>query len=192
MISFKTKEDFLPSTLILLSLVVLTGALVFMLLVPEPSTADIVSNRKATIRKLSEDVLYSKHRADEARNAVEPRLWMGSQNHVSAAVLGLVTASSTEASLKLTAFRPQRTVDLDGITELPFTVQISGTFADIRQVMRSLDGPHSRVVLCSVAVNASEEVTNTVQATLVISAYVASPTSQASTTEANGNDNAQA
>jgi hypothetical protein len=190
MISFKTREDYLPSSLMLISIVLLLGCLIYMIVVPAPTTAGDVISRNAKINTVTSDILYSRKRANEARAAVVPKLWTGSSNHVSAAVLALITANTSQNSLKLTAFRPQRTVDLDGVTELPYTVQLAGTFADIRDVMRSLDAGNSKVVLRSVQVNASEEVTNTVQATLVISAYIASSTDD-STTSTKGDVDAQ-
>ena len=193
MISFKTKEDVLPSSLILLSLVILTAALIYTLLIPDPTTAAVISSRHATIRTVTNDILYSQKRSDEASAAIEPRLWTGTPNHVSAAVLALVNESATGETLDMTAFRPQRSQDLDGVTELPFSVQLSGSFTGIRQVIRQIDGPKSKVVLRSVQVNASEEAQGTVTATLVISAYIQSPAdTSTSTTETGGTGNGQA
>ena len=175
MISFKTRADILPSTITLLAILILCGALLYTLLVPLPQYSSIDAVRTVKRAKMTNDILFYQKRQNEALAAISPRVWNGTTNHVIASVLALVTSNSDRQAVKLTAFRPQRTQDLDGVTELPFTIQLAGSYPAIRQVMRTLDSGGNKVVLRSVQVNASEQITNSVTATLGISTYIATP-----------------
>jgi hypothetical protein len=172
MISFKTKEDLLPSVLIILSSVAIIGILVFSLLFPVHSPAAIRQQATTDQNQIIDKIEHDKKDADSARAAIGPRLWKGDENHVGASVLALVTSFTAKNGVKLTAFRPQRTANLGGVLELPYTLQLAGPYPGIRAVMQSLDRTDNKVVLRSVQLSASEEVTGAVTSTLGISAYI--------------------
>jgi len=172
MINFKTKEDVLPSSLILFSLIAIVATVLFVVFVPAPSAEAVRRASSLTTNELLTQILDERQQADVARSAIGPRLWKGDANHVGADVLALVTASTQQNQVKLSAFRPQRTVDLGGVIELPYTIQLSGSYAGVRAVTENIDAKNSKVVLRSIQVNASEEVAGTVTSTLGISAYI--------------------
>jgi hypothetical protein len=184
MISFKTKDDTVPSVLIIFSIVAIVGVLLYSVLLPVPTVESMAASLNTQQRLLVSQNLVDEKQANIARAAVGTRLWHGDENHVGADVLAKVTASTENNNVKLTAFRPQRTDDLGGIVELPYTLQLTGPYPGIRAVMRDLDANGSKVVLRSVEVTASEEVTGSVTSTLGISAYISSnPSMSASTVE---------
>ena len=174
MISFKNRDEALPSALIVFSLVILAGTLFYMLLVPAPSAAGVAKGRQISHRKIQDEIDSARARVKELEAAARPRQWQGNADTVTAAVLGQLTAQANRRALKITAFRPQRAQVLEGIAELPFSVQISGPYPAVRDVVTSLDTPGSRLALRSVQVASSDAATSAVTATLGLSAYIAS------------------
>lgn len=175
MISFRRREDIVPSALILLAIVLLTGTLLYMLLVPPPSVAGQVAVREQAKQQLQRETVQAKQQARQAQAALGTRLWRGDADTISAAILALLTEQTHQHALKLGAFRPLRPQVLSGITELPFSVQISGPYPRVQAVMAALDAANTSVALRSVQIAASDETTDAVTATLGVSAYIASP-----------------
>ena len=173
MINFRQRDDVIPSALILCAIVILAATLAYMLLVPKPSVARLERGRERGRRQILREITDTRTRTKQAQAAVAPRLWQGDPNTVSSAVLALLTQQARHHALKLGAFRPERPQALGGVTELPFSVQVSGPYPKVQAVMTSLDGGKSRVVLRAVQVASSEETSDVVTATLGLSAYLA-------------------
>ncbi|HEX5322386.1 MAG TPA: type 4a pilus biogenesis protein PilO [Capsulimonadaceae bacterium] len=173
MFDFKQKERLLPSILIVVSLVIAAGAALFASLAPVPGGPAVGSNHTTTRRRMEKDIKLAQITGDKASKELHARLWQGNSESVSAGVLAQITKASSQQSLKLGAFRPQRTQPLGAVTEMPYAVQLSGPYPGIRAVMSSLDSANSKIVLRSVQLASSEQGTNTVSATLGVSAYLA-------------------
>ena len=173
MISFKRPEDVVPSCLILLSIFILAGTLLYMLLVPKPSAAGSTALSARSRRRLNSDIVATKKGNREAEAAVRPRLWHSDPQSVTATALAQMTDLAGKHLVKLTAFRPARSQEFDSITELRFEAQLSGPYAGIHAVMAALDARGSKVVLRGVQIASSQEAGNGVTATLGLSAFVA-------------------
>jgi len=145
MIDFKQKERLVPSLIIVISLVVMAAATLFDRLAPVPGGGAVGHSHTITRRRMAKDVDLAKISGENARKALAPRIWQGNPEVVSAGVLALITKSSNQQLLKVGAFRPQRVQPLGTITELPYTVQISGAYPGIRAVMSSLDSKNSKI-----------------------------------------------
>ncbi|HEY3330193.1 MAG TPA: type 4a pilus biogenesis protein PilO [Capsulimonadaceae bacterium] len=171
MINFKNKDEILPSTIILLSIIIMAATLAFMLLVPTPKP--IKPNYKS-LRDYTKRIASAKASQHTFRERIAPRIWSGDADTVSASVLSLLSNRANEKGVKLGAFRPQRAQPLAGVTEFPFIVQVTGSYSGVHGIMASLDAPGSRVVLRSVQVSSSQDAGTEVTVTLGLSAYVAS------------------
>ena len=169
MINFKQQDEVLPSALILLSIVLMAGALAFIWL-GKPSTTTSIS--QSTARKVYIQINDSKTVSKNILHEVRPRLWEGNSDTVAVSVLGVLAKATTANSLKLGAFRPQRSQPLACIIELPYTVQITGQYPGIRALMRTLDSKDSKIVLRSIQISSSGEATHEVTASLGLSAYI--------------------
>jgi Tfp pilus assembly protein PilO len=175
-IGFKNKDEGLASGLILLSILILLGSLTVMLFVPKPTTAGIVAGRDRSRRTIEEEIERAKERAKEIQAAVQPRLWTGTPESITASVLAQLTKEAAGRKLQIGAFRPQRPQMLTGVTELPFSVQVSGPYPVVRAFMTALDASGSKITLRSVQIASSDAATNAVTATLGISAFLESKT----------------
>jgi Tfp pilus assembly protein PilO len=181
MINFKNPEERAPSALIVLSLLILAGTLAYMLFVPAPSAAGIARGRVTSRRKIQDEIRSTRERNDAMEREVAPLLWQGSVESITSRVLARVTNLANRQNLKVAAFRPQKTQPLDATTELPFNVQVSGTYAQLRALVDQLDRPQSKVALRSVQVASSDTATDAVTAAITLSAYTltAEPTAPA-------------
>ena len=172
-ISFKRPEDVLPSALILLALVILAVSLGLILLAPVQTKAAVDKSHKNSLRKLVNQISDLNRRADSAQKEAATRLWTGDAETVSTSVLGSLTNQANSLSLKVGAFRPQRIVQVDGLTELPFSVQITGPYTRVRKVLATYDTSVSKVAIRSVQIASSaQSSTNDITATLQLSAYI--------------------
>ena len=173
MINFREPQFLVPSVLIVLSIAIMTGTLFYMVFVPPPSVAGLARGRAASLQEMEREIQSAKARTAQARQQIAPLVWTGNTDTISGAVLERLTAQARQRALSISAFRPQRTQDVGGVTELPFTVQLSGTYRSVHAVMNSLDAPGSRVVLRSAQIASSATGTG-VTATLGLTAYVVS------------------
>ncbi len=171
---------------------VLVAALLVGVLVPLPSTNGLAKSPELQLKDLNHQITMLQTQEQTAGQTIAARTWQGSQNDVSAAILANLTAQAKQEGLAVGSFRPQRTTDLNGVTELPYAVQITGPYPGVRLMMRSLDSPGSKVVLRSAQITAATNSTTDVAATLGLSAYVATdPIILAAAATAKANDGGQ-
>jgi hypothetical protein len=172
LISFRRREDVVSSCLILLSIIILTVTLLYMLIVPPPTVAGQVAGRERAKQQIQQEIADDRRAAKKGRAVVRTQAWRGNADTVSAALLAMMTTQTRQHSLKLIAFRPQRPQTLTGMTELPFTIQVSGPFPRVQAVMAALDTAGNRLTMQSVEIASTDENTDAVTATLGISAYL--------------------
>lgn len=172
-INFKNPAEVGPSAVMLAAVVILAGSLAVMLLVPKPTTEGLVKGKERTRKQLQEQAEAAQASGQAARAATVGRLWQGDADTVSAAILAQLTQEATVRKLKLSAFRPQRTQTLPELTELPFSVQVSGSYPAVHAFAATLERPTSKLALRSIQLASSDAASDAVTATLGISAYVA-------------------
>lgn len=183
MINFKNKDEAGPSALIVLAILILIVSLVFMIFVPAPTLGNLTKGHERSRKQIVDEIVAADARTKEATLAAQPRLWKGDTEAITASVLTQLTQQAIAKNLKLNAFRPQKPQLLAGVTELPYSVQISGSYPQVQLFLASLDKPGTRLVLRSIQLAAADGATDTVAATLGISAYFV-PEVVASTEEA--------
>lgn len=171
MLNFKEPQYLVPSVLILLSIILMLGTLLFMVFVPPPSVAGLSKGKAPRLQTVTREISSAKARTHEANSQIAPLVWTGNTETISGTVLEQLTSLARQRSLSLSAFRPQRTVDVGGVTEMPFTVQVSGDYNGVHAVMASLDAPGSKLVLRSAQIS-SAATGSGVTATLGLSAYI--------------------
>jgi Tfp pilus assembly protein PilO len=172
LINFNERTDRLPSGMILASIIVIVAALAFMVLAPPPTVNALAADHARQQQQIESQITTAKQQGEQTREEIMPRLWRQGADTVSATVLSQLTDSALKDKVAIGAFRPQRTQDLGGITELPFSVQVSGAYHGIHALMSSLDTPHTKIVLTSAQISASQANSNGITATLGLTAYL--------------------
>jgi len=171
MINFKNRAEAVPSAILLCAILTLAATLAYMILVPLPNAAGVVQGRERSRRQLVTQIAQVRERAKEAHAGSDARLWNGDHDTVMAAILARLTKVAAHNNLTLAAFRPQKPQQVSGMTELPITLQVSGPYPTVLAFLRSVDAPANRLALRSLQIASSDAATNTVAATVGLSAY---------------------
>lgn len=160
-----------PKLMCLCALLILAGSLLFACLVPAPS-AHVAARAGAKDRaSLQTKISDSRLQAKRVTAAIQPRIWPGRAEAVSSAVLQLLTTEASRRNVKLAAFRPRDVQQIEGVTELRFNVHLMGAYPAVRATVATLDAPDSKLALESVQVAAGDGSSDSVTASLAISAY---------------------
>ncbi|GAB4459634.1 MAG: hypothetical protein OHK0029_22440 [Armatimonadaceae bacterium] len=173
MINFKNREEVLPSTLIVLAILILALTLGYMLIVPPPNAAGVVKGRETSRRKIENEIETAKTRGAAAQQSVRPLLWEGSTEAITAGVLAKVTYEVNRQKLRMAAFRPQKPQTLENLTELSYSIQMAGPYKAVRDALAVLDSPSSKMALRSLQVASADGASSEVTATLNLSVYTA-------------------
>lgn len=187
MISFRTKSETGTSIAILgaLGVLVLTG--LFMLFVPAPTTEGIAAGKIRSQRELDERV--DKLKADKKLTSakIASQVWTEPIAEIGPTALESITAFARTQKLTLLGFRPQKTLDVNGLTQLPFLISVEGPYPNIMKFVRQLEASDLRMGTSLVQVSANDPNSDLVNATIGVVAYKLISTAK---TVAKGNTNA--
>ncbi len=175
MINFKDRDEVVPSTIIVISLVLLIATLIFTLVYKKPSVADLPKGQNIKTRQLIAAASDAKARAADIQVSSQSKLWQGDPETIMAQILSQLTDRSQRAQLTMSAFRPQKSQIVSGLNELPFSVQISGPYKAILPFIQSFDTPDTKVALRSIQFASLGGDSSTVSATIALSAYCKAP-----------------
>jgi len=103
------------------------------------------------------------------------RTWSCSQEEVGPSALATMTRLAKVCRLKLTAFRPQKAVELKGVTEMPFLMEVEGTFLNIESLLKELEKPELKLVPDMFQLAAGDESVENVTATITVAAFWQAP-----------------
>jgi Tfp pilus assembly protein PilO len=172
MIDFKDPQLRVPSIVFLVALLLLVGAGAALLL-PRPDADVSTRGRERSRRQLEQQIEQAKTLEAGARAAAATRLSAGSAESVTASTLSQLTRRANERKLILAGFRPQKPQLVEGVTELPFSVQVTGPYPAVRAFLDAFDLPTSRLALRSLQVAATDGATSAVTASVTFCAYIA-------------------
>lgn len=119
-------------------------------------------------RKASEEKLAALEIGDTA-------MWEGVSESVTSQILQSVTVIAKTQNINLKSFRPQTAVADGDLSRNNYVVLIEGSFPQVVGFIRSIDTPSSRLGISLVQVSASDQETDSVNATVGIVAYVKMP-----------------
>ena len=187
MISFRTKSEAGTSIAILsaLGVLVLTGLL--MLFVRPPTTEGIAAGKIRSQRELDERV--DKLKADKKLTTakIASQVWSEPIAEIGPTALESITAFARTEKLTLLGFRPQKAVEVNGLTQLPFLISVEGPYPNIMKFVRQLEASDLRMGTSLVQVSANDPNSDLVNATIGVVAYKLISTSKPVT---KGNTNA--
>ncbi len=153
------------------AIVVMAGILIVTLLMPVPRVRIINKARSQEEAKLRSDIGRLRDEVAAMRVKNQKRLWSQPADQVAAAAMAKVTEIALSKSLKVLAFRPQRTADDNGITRHPFQVSLDGSFVQVLGFVRALETPNLKLPVVTVQLAAADGATDRVTATIGIVAY---------------------
>jgi Tfp pilus assembly protein PilO len=161
-------------TVLVLSLLVILASVGLITVAPRPDPEAAQNSHRKTLAKLNSTRDQAQLDATSAEKAAAKRIWLGDSDAVTSALMAGLTREADARDLKMAGFRAQRVVDYQGITELPFSVQVIGTYPEVRSFLAMLDKPGTRILLRSAQLASADAATDTVSATLGVSAFIRS------------------
>lgn len=171
MISFRTKSESASSFAIIAALLILVATGLYMLFVKPPSSEGTAAGR---IRAQSElDDRLEKLKADDTvfKTAVRNHTWSEKVDDIGPKALASITTFAQKHRIKLMAFRPQKPVEVNNLTQLPFLISIEGPFPAIMSFARELEDPKLKLGTSMVQVSNNDPNTDLVSATVGVVAY---------------------
>lgn len=173
-LSFKNKDDAAISLVILLSIAMLAGGLVYLMTVPKQKA---VLARKAAAERVRQEKINNDQRIaasdtyKKARAGLLAQLWNMNSEQVGPVSLNKVTVFATARKLKIQSFRPQRIVTVDGIDRIPFQFTVDGSYANVVQLAQDIEQSGEKLTVDMIQLSDSDGNTDHVSATIQISAY---------------------
>jgi Tfp pilus assembly protein PilO len=170
-ISFRTKAEAGTSIAILLALLTLVVTGIVMVFVPEPNAAGLAAGKIRSQRELEDRITNLKKDQTKAKEKIAKQVWALPIQEVGPKALESITAYAQKEKLKLVAFRPQKTAEVNGLTQLPFVISIEGPYPGIMKFLKDLDQPDLKLGTNLVQVSSSDPNTDLVSATVGVVAY---------------------
>lgn len=181
MISFRTKDDMVSSLIAITAILILAGTLGFMLFVKPPNEQKVSKDK--LVRDYKEKTERSKQEYAKAKAAIDPVLWTEAADKVSPQALSSITKLAQEHHLKVVAFRPQKPVDAEGLTQIPFSISVDGAYPDTMQLVKDLETSNTKLAVSLVQVMAADAASDHVTGTINVVAYTKAATPPTSTTK---------
>ena len=153
-----------------ISILALLAGIVF-LCWPKPTAATIIRADQKQADSLAAKKQDEDAKAAVIEKAVKARTWACSQAEIGPSALASMTHLAKVHRLKLATFRPQKTVDLKGLTELPFLMAVEGSYLDLAGFIRELEKPETKLVPSMLQLSAGDQTTDKVTASITVAAF---------------------
>lgn len=171
MISFRTKAETGASVAILVAIGVLVVTALYMVFVPEPTVAGIVAGKARSQTELDDRLEKLKKDKVQTTAKIASQVWAQPIEEIGPTALQSITAFAQTQRLKLLGFRPQKTVDVNGLTQLPFLISVEGAYPNIIKFVRQLEASDLKMGTSLVQVSATDPNSDLVNATVGVVAY---------------------
>lgn len=189
---FQTKQEATATTITVVAAIILGGSLVW-LLTPIPSRTRINAGRKVQALRLEKEAKNLRDSLAETQAKIDPLLWKGTQEEIGPSALASVTKLAKAHGVRILAFRPQKTIEMGGLNQVPFSISTDGTYPNTMQFVKDLETNHTKLAVSLVQVAASDAATDQVTASITVVAYIQPkpPSAPAKSTKPKGGTSAQ-
>lgn len=155
----------------LVAMVLCVAVCTYHFLAPMPDVRVATKKKAQEQIKLHEELRKFRDEVKAGRDATEKRLWAEDADQLGASVMGVVDTIANEMQVKVQAFRPQRTISTSGLTRYPYLVVLTGSFPKIATIMERIADPETKIAVTSVQISAADGVSDTVTASIGVSAF---------------------
>ena len=108
---------------------------------------------------------------EEAQQTIAARTWKMSPEAIGSNVLADCNVLCEKHHLTITRFRVATPIAAPNLIEAPLTLVVEGAFLDVMALVKSLEGPDSKVAVSELRVNRSNNAT-TVSANMSLTAFI--------------------
>lgn len=171
MINFKTRTDTGITVAILASLVILVGTGVYMVVVPKATANGKASGRERTRNKVQQDLKEVQENLAKTKATIQAKVWDVPVAQIGPKTLESITGYAQKSKLKVVAFRPQKPISVNGLTQLPFIVSLEGSYVGVMNLVRQIEADDSKIAPSLVQFSSTESNSDVVSATVGLVAY---------------------
>jgi Tfp pilus assembly protein PilO len=105
----------------------------------------------------------------QGENAV--MLWAGDAQSIAAKALANVSQIVKAKGLKLIAFRPQKSVEVGKLEELPFLITVEGPYPNVAAALKDLENPALKLAVGTVQIASNDGSSDRVNASFTVLAF---------------------
>lgn len=180
MISFRTRNMAVASTLILLAFLMLVGTMAWYLM-PLPSTKSTAAQNADKKKMLGDSI--NKTEADRAKTeaGIQKLVWLETPDKVAPQAMTKITEMARKRALKLVAFRPSKFVEGQGLIEVPIGVTVDGSFPNTMLFVKDIEASDLKLAVGTVQVASADTSSDRVTGTINLVAYLRGTTAPATT-----------
>ncbi len=172
MISFKTRNDAVSGALMIIGLILLFGTAGWIAFVKYPNEQPIPRGPESNLKSVQQQIEGTDKNNTAAIVATNALVWDGTAEEVTPLAQGKVLKLAMANHLKVTAFRPQKPVDVQGITQIPLNLTVDGTYPDMMKLVKDLESEGTKLAISLVQLNTAETSTDHVAGTIELMAYL--------------------
>jgi Tfp pilus assembly protein PilO len=156
-------------------MLLITATVVVVFAVPKPSRQVAATTRERNIRDLKIEAKTLSEEVKKVDASVDALVWNEGPESVSPKALDFVTKVAERNQVKLISFRPQKSDVTEGLTVLPFLMNVEGKFEAVAQFARDLETFENRLAVTQLSLALGEQGSDKVAASIGITAYLKTP-----------------
>jgi Tfp pilus assembly protein PilO len=171
-IRIRSQADALAMGMSVLALLVVVCTGLYALLVKAPAIPTNARTRLEARDKIRQEAQDARIRAQQVSAQVAGSTWAVPSDQVAAQSLAKITGFAKARNITVVAFRPQKTVEVEGLTQLPFLILVDGKFPEVMQFMKDIERTDTKLAVSLVQMASADEASDRVSATIGAAAYL--------------------
>jgi Tfp pilus assembly protein PilO len=136
---------------------------------PPPGSAGVVTSKSKA--ELEKDKKEAMGKLAESEKTVNALTWQVSRDEVDPTAMAWVSQRARQNFVEVSAFRPQRSVDAEGLDQLNYLVTAEGSYLNVMQFIQELEGQDSHLAIKALQLASINGASDTVRATVALVAY---------------------
>ncbi len=153
-------------------MVVMSSVVILDFLIPKPNMGVLTRKHSLEQNKLKSETSKLFDEIKLNRDFVASQMRTSGPQQVGADVMSQVGGLAEKESVKVTAFRPQRSEPNAGMTRYPYSVVCEGAFPAVSRFVRAIEAPGTKLATVSVQIVAADGETDKVTATIGLVAFL--------------------
>ncbi len=179
MINFSDPKDQLPLGMAGLGLLLILGTGVYTLAFHKQDDKALKRKFNADKKALIQRQNKAQEDLDSYQSFVTNYRWEDKEDTVTPVALSLVSNAVSASGLKMVSFRPQKSIELAGLIELPLQFTVDGSFAGVAHLVEGLEAKGTKLAVQQVQFASQEGDTDRVSATINLLAFLKLPDNKA-------------
>ncbi len=151
------------------AVVALVAIAAYDVIAPAPGSEGFVTKKSES--ELKSDKARAMANLAESEQTVNSLTWQVSRDEVGPSAMAWVSQRARQNNVEVSAFRPQRTVDADGLQQLNYLVTAEGSYPNVMKFIKVFEGSDSLLAVRALQVASIDGASDTVRATISLVAY---------------------